>query len=72
VFGSGLPSGAVVGGPAPRSTVTGQGFSAAGPLNTRFATYEDRREDYVTSEPALDYAADSALLMAALTAHCAG
>ena len=52
--------------------MTGQDFEAAGPLNTRFATYEDRRDDYVTSEPALDYAADSVLLLAALAAHCAG
>ncbi len=72
VFGTGLPTGAVVGGPAPRSTVTGQDFEAASPLNTRFATYEDRRDDYVTSEPALDYAADSVLLLAALAAHCGG
>ena len=70
VFGPGVPSGAVVGGPAPRSAVDGQGFEAPGPFNTRFATYEDRLDDYVTSEPAIDYAADSVLLLAALAAHC--
>ena len=48
----------------------GQGFEAKGPFNTRFATYEDRLNDYVTAEPALDYAADSVLLLAALTARC--
>ncbi len=70
VFGPGLPRGAVVGGPAPRAQVTGQGFEASGRLNSRFATYEDRLSDYVTSEPAIDYAAGSILLLAALTANC--
>ena len=70
VFGPGIPGGAVVGGPAPRRYVEGQGFSAAGPLNTGFATYVDRLNDYVTAEPALDYAADSILLLAALDARC--
>jgi hypothetical protein len=31
------------------------------------ATYEDRVADYVTSEPAIDYAASSTLLLAALS-----
>jgi endoglucanase len=68
VFGPGLPRGAVVGGPAPRKVVLAQGFRLRGPLrrfNGRFV-YEDRRSDYVTSEPALDYAANSILLLAAL------
>ena len=70
VFGSGLPTGAVVGGPAPAKQVKGQGFRARGALQTKFATYEDERADYVTSEPALDYAAANVLLLAALEAHC--
>ena len=65
VFGKGLPKGAVVGGPAPLSQVRGQGFRASSPFDSRFATYEDVRRDYVTSEPALDYAASSILLLAA-------
>jgi endoglucanase len=70
VFGKGLPKGAVVGGPAPLSQVHGQGFHTSSPFDSRFATYEDERRDYVTSEPALDYAASSILLVAALRAHC--
>ena len=70
VFGEGLPKGAVVGGPAPRSQVRGQGFAPSGHYDSKFATYEDKRRDYVTSEPALDYAASSILLLAALRAHC--
>ncbi len=70
VFGKGLPKGAVVGGPAPLSQVRGQGFHPSSPFDSRFATYEDKRRDYVTSEPALDYAASSILLLAALRAHC--
>ena len=70
VFGSGLPVGAVVGGPAPADQVEGEGFKAKGPLQSDFATYEDERADYVTSEPALDYVASNVLLLAALEAHC--
>ena len=70
VFGAGKPRGAVVGGPAPPGQVYGQGFEARGRLNSRFAAYEDRLNDYVTSEPAIDYAAASVLMLAALTAHC--
>jgi endoglucanase len=68
VFGPRQPRGAVVGGPTPRSMVRNQGFRPGGPLS-RFDSnivYEDRRKDYVTSEPALDYAANSILLLAAL------
>jgi endoglucanase len=68
VFGPGLPRGAVVGGPAPRKVVLAQGFHLHGPLrrfDSRFV-YQDRRSDYVTSEPALDYAANAILLLAAL------
>ncbi len=70
VFGDALPAGAVVGGPAPVDQIRGQGFQVRDPHNTRFAAYEDRRADYVTSEPALDYAASSILLLAALEAGC--
>ncbi len=68
VFGDGLPDGAVVGGPAPAGQLRGQGFRAGGPLrafNSRIV-YEDRRTDYVTAEPAIDYVASSVLLLAAL------
>jgi endoglucanase len=71
VFGAGRPRGAVVGGPAPRKIVRSQGFSPKGPLR-RFngaSVYEDNRRDYVTSEPALDYAANSILLLAAVRPH---
>jgi hypothetical protein len=70
VFGKGLPKGAVVGGPAPRSQIRGQGFKTSSPLDSSFASYEDVRRNYVTSEPAIDYAASSILLLAALRAHC--
>ncbi len=72
VFGNALPRGAVVGGPAPIGQIRGQGFHPAGPFNSKFAAYEDRRADYVTSEPALDYAASSVLLLATLERGCAG
>ena len=45
-----------------------QGFRPTGPWR-RFdssVVYADSRRDYVTSEPALDYAANSILLLAAL------
>lgn len=70
VFGDGLPVGAVVGGPAPLDQFESQGFEVNGPLNTAFARYEDERGDYVANEPALDYAASSILLLAALQARC--
>jgi hypothetical protein len=70
VFGSGQPTGAVVGGPAPIEQIESQGFRASGPLQSSFAAYVDERRDYVTSEPALDYGAASILLIAALDAHC--
>lgn len=70
VFGAGLPAGAVVGGPAPVDQIRSQGFRTRGRLNSEFASYEDERANYVTSEPALDYAAASILLIAALEVHC--
>jgi endoglucanase len=68
VFGPARPRGAVVGGPAPRKIVRDQGFRPHGRLRRFNSTsiYEDSRQDYVTSEPALDYAANSILLLAAL------
>lgn len=67
-FGDGLPVGAVVGGPAPLRDIAEQpvGTPAASPFSTEAATYEDRTENYVTSEPAIDYAAGSILLLAAV------
>jgi endoglucanase len=68
IFGPGLPRGAVVGGPAPLAMVRAQGFRPTGPWR-RFnsdVVYDDSNRDYVTSEPALDYAANSILLLAAL------
>jgi hypothetical protein len=70
VFGKALPRGAVVGGPAPMDEIRGQGFAVHDPHDTAFAAYEDRRADYVTSEPALDYAASSILLLATLEGGC--
>ena len=81
LFGARQPIGAVVGGPAPLKQICEQGFGPpAGPLRTfnsgpRDCTgnipdyalaYEDRRDDYVTSEPAIDYAANVILLLALL------
>jgi endoglucanase len=70
VFDDGLPMGAVVGGPGPRKEVQGQGFKPKGVFNKGPIVYEDKRADYVTSEPAIDYSASSILLLAALDAHC--
>jgi hypothetical protein len=70
VFGNALPVGAVVGGPAPIRDIRDQGFNVDGPFDSSFAAYEDRRADYVTSEPALDYAAATVLLLATLDAGC--
>ncbi len=70
VFGQSLPTGAVVGGPAPIKEIRSQGFRVDGRFDSSFASYEDRRADYVTSEPALDYAAASVLLLATLQGGC--
>jgi endoglucanase len=70
VFGDGIPAGAVVGGPAPLSEIRSQGFAVRDRFGTGLATYEDRRVDYVTSEPAIDYSASSILLLAALAGRC--
>ena len=69
VFGNGLPKGAVVGGPAPKGAILGQDVGKPrgpfAPFNSKYA-YEDRREDYVTSEPTIDSAAATVLLFAAM------
>ncbi|MDX6587767.1 MAG: endoglucanase [Solirubrobacterales bacterium] len=70
VFGDGLPDGAVVGGPGPRKEIADQGFKPKGRFNKGPIVYEDRAQDYVTSEPAIDYSASSIMLLAALHAHC--
>ncbi|MDO8209533.1 glycoside hydrolase family 9 protein [Conexibacter sp. CPCC 206217] len=66
--GPGRPRGAVVGGPAPLADILAQDLGAPrrSPFDTAGATYEDRVDDYVTSEPAIDYAASAVLLLAAL------
>ncbi len=69
--GPAQPRGAVVGGPARLQDIVEQklGTPRGGPFSTAAATYEDRLEDYVTSEPAIDYAAGSILLLAALASR---
>jgi hypothetical protein len=68
VFGPAKPVGAVVGGPAPASVVKQQKLELRrNVFSTARAFYTDDRNDYVTSEPALDYTADSILLLAALS-----
>ena len=50
---------------------TGQGFEAARPAQQPLRHLRGpSARDYVTSEPALDYAADSILLLAALAGRC--
>ena len=70
VFGDGLPDGAVVGGPAPRRDVLAERLRPRRAPFDRFSTaravYEDRRSNYVTSEPAIDYNGATILMLAAL------
>jgi hypothetical protein len=80
LYGANQPLGAVVGGPAPLAQICEQGFGPpAGPLQQfngasdcagdipdSALAYEDDRDDYVTSEPALDYTATAILLLALL------
>jgi endoglucanase len=67
VFGPAKPVGAVVGGPAPRSQVKAQKVPLPrNVFNSARVVYTDNLENYVTSEPAIDYTADSILLLAAL------
>lgn len=61
-------AGAVVGGPADRATLARQKLlRRAGPHDGPAGFYEDRTANYVTSEVAIDYAAGSVLMLAALT-----
>jgi len=66
-----LLDGAVVGGPATPSDLGGSGLPpASGPyarFNSPSAVYEDRREDFVTSEVGLAYSASAILLAASLS-----
>jgi endoglucanase len=72
VFGDGLPRGAVVGGPASKRQILNQNVGrprgSLAKFNGKYA-YEDRRADYVTSEPTIDSAASVILLLAALRGH---
>jgi endoglucanase len=62
-----LMAGAVVGGPAKTEDVTGAGLPAArNRFNGAGIVYEDKREDYVTSEVGLAYTAPAVLLAASL------
>ncbi|HEX8102826.1 MAG TPA: glycoside hydrolase family 9 protein [Solirubrobacteraceae bacterium] len=72
LIGPGRPVGAVVGGPSTAAIVSGEGLAldpngAYKPFNST-RVYEDDLDDYVTSEPALDYTATSIFLLAALGA----
>ncbi len=66
ISGDALPVGAVVGGPAPKSEIRAQGFRVNDAFSNGKAAYADNVDNYVTSEPALDYTANSILLLAAL------
>ena len=44
----------------------GRGKTALAKFSSKMASYEDRRPNYVNSEPAIDYTAASILLIAAL------
>ena len=67
---AGQPVGAVVGGPAPRTTVNMRksDFTPAfreRAFNSRQLVYEDNSGNYVNSEPAIDYNAAAILNLAA-------
>ena len=64
VFGQGLPVGAVVGGPASKRQSGRQGFPISNVFSNAAAAYEDNANNYVTSEPALDYTVNTLLLHA--------
>jgi hypothetical protein len=67
VFGPAKPLGAVVGGPAPTRTVRARHLKLRRNVYDRTgAVYTDDKDNYVTSEPAIDYTAASVLLLAAL------
>ena len=67
-FGTRLPVGAVVGGAAPKKQNKAEGFVVNGPFDTGRAAYQDVLANYVVNEPAIDYTANSILLLAALAA----
>jgi hypothetical protein len=65
----GNPPGAIVGGPAPLRALKEEHFKPGGPLrkfNSARVMYEDKRANYVTSEPTIDGSAAAILLLAAL------
>ena len=67
---SGPPAfaGAVVGGPTTLEILREQRLPLPpGPFDGPAGAYEDRVANYVTSEVALDYAASTVLLLAAMT-----
>jgi hypothetical protein len=67
VFGPAKPVGAVVGGPAPPRAVKEQKLELRrNVFDSTRAVYTDDVDNYVTSEPAIDYTAGSVLLLAAL------
>ena len=71
--GGSEPTGGVVGGPAPRSELSGAGFTIKGwtaRVSFGFSGYEENHNNQLTSEPALDYTGSSILLLAALERHC--
>ena len=71
VFGNALPTGRRGRRPGADRPDPRPGLPRPRPASTRASpSYEDRRADYVTSEPALDYAAASILLLATLEGGC--
>jgi endoglucanase len=68
LMGSGLPQGAVVGGPASIEQFSKGGFAWQGPFNSKRAAYSRDIGNYITSEPALDYSVNSVFLLTSLAA----
>ena len=70
VHDSGIPTGAIVGGPASREVIDenypGPGITL-GPYDTDDSVYRDVADDYVTNEVGLNYSANSVLLLALLS-----
>jgi endoglucanase len=67
--GPGLPTGAVVGGPAPLDMLESQfpGEVELGPYDTADAVYRDDGGDWVTNEVGIPYSAAAVLLLAVLS-----
>jgi endoglucanase len=62
--------GGVVGGPTTRSVLRERGIAyTPNEFDGPAGVYEDRGADFVTSEPAINYAASALLLFAALSAR---